>query len=266
MIKYVLAIAVGLTITSCKKSSVTQNIAKKETLIEVPAASTSKDSSIVYKTKTLIIQKLSNHVYSHTSFLNTDTFGKVPCNGMLVINKNEAIVFDTPADNSSSKELIDYVNKKLHSTIKALVPTHFHEDCIGGLEIFNKNKISSYASNKTIELLKNKKRKNIDIIKSFNDSLILNVGDKKLYAIYFGEGHTKDNIIGYFPEDKAIFGGCLIKELNANKGNLEDANTKEWSKTVQKIKLKYPQIEIVIPGHGKCGGAELFDYTIQLFK
>ena len=44
-----------------------------------------------------------------------------------------------------------------------------------------------------------------------------------------------------------------------------DANTDKWSETVRKIKLKYPNAKLVIPGHGKSGGTELFDYTIELF-
>jgi metallo-beta-lactamase class B len=35
---------------------------------------------------------------------------------------------------------------------------------------------------------------------------------------------------------------------------------------VRKIKEKYPEVKIVIPGHGKPGGTALFDYTIELFK
>ena len=41
--------------------------------------------------------------------------------------------------------------------------------------------------------------------------------------MYFGEGHTKDNIMGYFTEDQALFGGCLIKKVGASKGYLGDA-------------------------------------------
>ena len=101
---------------------------------------------------------------------------------------------------------------------------------------------------------------------TFDSYLILAIGDKKVYAEYFGEGHTKDNVIGYFPESNAIFGGCLIKSLGANKGYLGDANTDQWAGTVQQIKLKYPNAEIVIPGHGKPGGTELLEYTIKLFE
>jgi metallo-beta-lactamase class B len=100
----------------------------------------------------------------------------------------------------------------------------------------------------------------------FDNLLELKVGDKKVFAEFFGEGHTKDNVIGYFPDEKIVFGGCLIKESGAGKGNLEDANINDWPLTVAKLKEKYPDTKIAIPGHGKLGGTELFDYTIQLFE
>jgi metallo-beta-lactamase class B len=47
---------------------------------------------------------------------------------------------------------------------------------------------------------------------------------------------------------------------------LGDANISEWSGTVQSVKRKYGNAKIVLPGHGKPGGMELLDYTIELFK
>lgn len=223
------------------------------------------DSLTLYKTENLVIQKLSNHIYLHISFLKTNDFGKVACNGMIVVNKNEAIIFDTPSDNESAEELIIYLTKTLNCNIKAIIPTHFHKDCVGGLEKFNEFNIPSYASGKTIELLNKAGEQFSRPIKAFETKFSLKVGGKKVYTEYFGEGHTIDNIIGYYPEEKAIFGGCLIKETGATKGYLGDANTGSWSETVLKIKQKYPEVKIVIPGHGKWGGTELFDYTIKLF-
>ena len=221
-------------------------------------------SNIIYQSETLIITKLTNNTYLHTTFLETETFGKVACNGMIVVNKKEAVVFDTPADDLSTSELIKWMKKHLKCKIKAIIPTHFHEDCLGGLKEFDKNKVPSYASNKTIELAKGQ---NYTIPKiGFNDSLTLKVGDKKVIVKFFGEGHTKDNVVGYFPDDKVLFGGCLLKPLNAGKGYLGDANVSEWSETVEKIKNAYPDVKIVIPGHGNFGDQSLLDFTIQLFK
>lgn len=220
----------------------------------------------VYKTESLVIQKLSDHVYKHTSFLSTKDFGNVPCNGMIVIDDSEAIIFDTPTDDQTSGELIDYIVNNLKCKIKGVISTHFHEDCVGGIEKFNEYNIPVYASHTTIDLLGNKDRIFSKPINGFKDALTLHVGDEEVHAEYFGEGHTKDNIIGYFPKERILFGGCLIKEAGAGKGNLEDANTMKWPQTVQKIKQKYSETEIVIPGHGKVGGTELLDYTIKLFE
>lgn len=63
-----------------------------------------------------------------------------------------------------------------------------------------------------------------------------------------------------------MFGGCLIKELEASKGFLGDANVKEWSNTVEKVKMEYPNVKIVVPGHGEYGDKKLLDYTIKLFE
>lgn len=223
------------------------------------------DSLALYQTQNLTLQKLSNHIYAHISFLKTNDFGTVGCNGMIVVNENEAIIFDTPSNDQASEELIAYVNKTLNCKIKAIIPTHFHNDCVGGLEKFNESKIPAYASAKTIELLNQRGIKFSKPINSFDDKFSIKIGHKKVYAAYFGEGHTRDNIIGYFPDDNAIFGGCLIKETGASKGFLGDANINTWSETVRKIKQTYPRAKIVIPGHGKWGGTELFDYTINLF-
>jgi metallo-beta-lactamase class B len=218
----------------------------------------------VYKTKNLIITQISENSFQHTSFLQTESFGNVPCNGLIVSNQNEIVIFDTPTTDSSSEELIKWINETLHSKINAIIPTHFHDDCLGGLKAFHQHQIPSYSYYKTIEFAK---ENNSEIPQnSFKEPLLLKVGDKDIIAKHFGEGHTKDNVVGYFPHENTMFGGCLTKTLNANKGYLGDANVSEWSNTVKKIKLEYPNIKIVVPGHGKYGDIKLLDYTINLFK
>jgi metallo-beta-lactamase class B len=244
-----------------KKSSAKTWLTKQTMQI---AGAALNDTVILYKSDNLIIKKLSAHIYQHISFLNTESFGRVECNGMIVVNGHEAIIFDTPTNDTSSAELINYLVKTSY-TITAIIPTHFHDDCVGGLEKFNEYNIPCYASNQTMALLKNKGKLFSNPIHGFNKKLTLKVGDKKVYIKYFGEGHTKDNVVGYFPEDKAVFGGCLIKEVDAGKGYLGDANVAAWPATVTKVKKAYPNAKIVIPGHGETGGTELFDYTIKLF-
>ena len=217
------------------------------------------------ESKNLRIERVAENTFIHTSYLKTEKYGDFPCNGMLVMSDGEAIIYDTPIDDGAANELISWVTDDLKCKITAVVSTHFHTDCLGGLNAFHEKGIPSYSSFKTIELATKDSLATIPQ-NGFEDSLELNVGNKKIINEFLGEGHTTDNIIAYFPTDQVLFGGCLIKEVNAGKGNLADANTKAWPTTVNKIKSKYREANIIIPGHGKQGGPELLDYTIELFK
>ena len=218
----------------------------------------------VYKSNDLIVTQITENCYIHTSFKQTNDFGNVPCNGLIVTNSNEAIIFDTPTNELNSEELINLIKEKLNCKINALIPGHFHDDCLGGLKAFDKNDIPSYANYKTIELAK---ENNLNVPQnSFRDSLTLKVGNEKITAKFFGEGHTRDNVVGYFSSENVMFGGCLIKEIDASKGYLGDANVADWSETVEKVKNAYPNVKIVVPGHGEYGDKKLLDYTINLFK
>jgi glyoxylase-like metal-dependent hydrolase (beta-lactamase superfamily II) len=215
-----------------------------------------------YESDSLKIEQIGHNVYTHTSYLETKSLGTVPCNGMIYFNENEAIIFDTPINNKASSELIKWVGKK---KIKAIVVTHFHVDCLGGLKEFHSNGIESYSTEYTIKLAKESKKEVLPK-NGFDNQHKFQIGNEVVFAKYFGQGHTKDNSVGYIPSEKNLFGGCMIKSLNAPKGNLADANTSEWSMSVEKLKKELSDIEIVIPGHGKSGGTELLDYTINLFK
>ena len=247
IIKTLLLIVISLTIINCSFQKVEAYIPKE-----------------IYKSNDLIVTQITENSFVHISFLQTNDFGNVPCNGLIVRNNNEVIIFDTPTNDNNSEELINWIKETLHSKINAIIPGHFHDDCLGGLKAFHNNNIPSYANYKTIEFAK---EINSSVPKNgFKDSLTLKVGDENVIVKFFGEGHTRDNIVGYFPIENVMFGGCLIKEIDASKGYLGDANVADWSSTVEKVKKEYPDVKIIIPGHGEYGDKKLLDYTIDLFK
>lgn len=220
--------------------------------------------NVVYKSSRLMIIRIAESSYQHISYKQTQDYGNVPCNGLIVTGRNEAIVFDTPTTNEAAAELIDWLKNISRLKINAVIVTHFHDDSIGGLQAFHDLNIPSYAFSKTIELAK----ENNYVIpgNSFSESLILKAGEERVLAKFFGEGHTPDNVVGFFPKDGVLFGGCLLKEMNAGKGYLGDANLKAWPGTVESIKKEYPNVKIVVPGHGNTGDKELLTYTINLFR
>jgi metallo-beta-lactamase class B len=222
------------------------------------------DDAPVHRSEQLIIDRISAHCFIHTSYHQTDDFGNVPCNGLIVRDGNEVVVFDTPTKDAASEELISWIQNELHCSVKAVVPTHFHVDCLGGLEAFHARGIPSHAHAKTIELAA---ADSATVPQhAFSDSLVLIAGSERVLVRHFGEGHTVDNVVGYFTKEEVLFGGCMIKEIDASRGYLGDANVDAWSGTVERVKQAYPRVKLVVPGHGQYGDRRLLEYTIALFK
>ncbi len=233
-------------------------------LIVLQSCTIEKKNNIVYKTETLVIEQITPTIFKHKTYLQTQDFGNVGCNGMIYITDNKALVFDTPTSDTVSKELIDWITTKKKAEVSGVVVNHFHKDCLGGLNAFHEQGISSYANNLTITLAKAKNRTLPQ--NGFDGKLTLALGSHKVITQFLGEGHTKDNTVSYVEDEKVLYGGCMLKSLKASKGNLEDANVSAWSTTVTNVKTTFPNIKTVIPGHGKVGDTSLLDYTIQLFK
>lgn len=212
----------------------------------------------------LVVEQISPHVYIHHSYLETDSFGLVECNGMVISKGGKAIIVDTPTNEKSAKKLYDWIVEELNAEIIAVLPTHFHEDCLGGLEFYHEQGIPSYATSKTLKLAKSNQ---VTVPQNgFKSQMELSLDGSKVNCFYPGEGHTRDNMVVYFAQDSVLFGGCLIKSDGSNKGYLGDANVADWSQSVIKVKENFPDTKIVIPGHGQHGSTGLLDYTIQLFK
>jgi len=220
--------------------------------------------NLLYYSKALQIEQVTEKVFKHISYVDIAGRESYPCNGMIVIDKGEVVIFDTPVSDTASKELIDWLRTAKGLKIKAVVVNHFHADCLGGLETFKKRGVTSYSSNKTMKIASALGLPIPDY--GFEEALELTVGNILTVTGFHGKGHTMDNVVSYIPSEKVLFGGCLIKAMRASKGNLSDGDTLEWPRAVRNVKWAYPKVEYVIPGHGEHGGKELLDYTIELFE
>ena len=209
------------------------------------------------------IENIASSVYVHTSFLETSSFGHVPCNGVVFVSDREAIVVDTPVSDVASKQLLAWLRNN-DIRVRGVVVSHFHVDSLGGLDAFHEAGVPAYVSMATRRL--SGRDKWPSTTRFFDKQIRLEVGNTFVHNDFLGPGHSLDNIVSWFPDAKALFGGCLIKALGSGKGNMTDADVSRWSRTVMRVKATYGAAQWVIPGHGKAGGSELLDYTAKLFS
>jgi len=196
------------------------------------------------------IIKISANSYVHISYAQIPGFGRIGSNGFIFTDNREALLFDTPMNDSQTMQLVDWIKDSLKVRIVGFVPNHWHADCMGGLNYLNSIGIPSYANEKTIAIAKTK---NLPIPQhGFVDSLVLHLGNQKVISKYYGPAHTTDNIVTWIPSERILFGGCMVKELKSETlGNIADADLTEWPKTIARVIADYTSANIVIPGMGQ---------------
>jgi len=211
----------------------------------------------------LHILKLSEHIYIHRSYATVAPYGRFYSNGLIYVSSGACYVFDTPMTEEISQQLLDWIVKEQKLSIAGVIVNHFHEDCLGGLEVFHQAGIPSY-SGKMTQFLAELDTAVVPQV-GFKRRKTLRLSGEKIILYYPGEAHSRDNTVAWILKEKVLFGGCMVKSIKSGKGNLDDANVPAWPLTIKKVKEKFGDAHWVIPGHGKAGGIELLDFTISLF-
>ncbi len=214
--------------------------------------------------QTLEITRLNEKLYVYTTY-HTYKGKKVSANAMYLITSRGVVLFDSPWDQSQNQPLLDSIEKKHQLKVISVFATHSHEDRAGGFGFFNKVGIPTYASEETNAILKREGKPTA--LKIIDKRSKYKIGGEKFYVEYFGPGHTKDNLVVWFPKYKVLNGGCLIKSAESKDlGFVGEADVEAWPGTIMAIKNKHKQINSVIAGHDNWETPGALDKTLELLK
>lgn len=204
------------------------------------------------------IEQLEPELFLHKSYNHIQGYGLVSSNGLVLLDKQDAWIVDTPWNERDIKKLMDWI-KQNQWQLKGAIATHFHSDRAGGIGFLNNRGITTYATAQTNALLK------------FNHKplakLELNENEEPFPAslaqvFYPGPGHSEDNIVVWMTKSKTLYGGCLVRSLAAKGlGNTDDANLTQWPVSVKHLLGQYKNVKQVIPGHGARGDVSLLKHT-----
>ena len=85
-----------------------------------------------------------------------------------------------------------------------------------------------------------------------------------IHAFYLGPSHNADDIFVYFPQERVLYAGSILKE---HLGNLAFANLEEYPQTLQKLHQLHLEIGKIISGHWSAvHGPELIDQYLTMLN
>lgn len=213
----------------------------------------------------LKVTPIDSQFLVHTSYKMLD--GKlVPANGLIVNTPEGVMLVDATWDDRQAKQLLRWIKKHLKRKVFLCVITHSHADRIGGIAYLKKKKIDVES---TPEIAR---RAVADGFPSpttgFKNDMKFGIGENVDVRVFFpGQGHSPDNIVVWFPKERVLFGGCLIKSTDATDlGNIAEANLEEWPRTMKYLMEECPDPRWVIPGHFGWDKPGAMEHTVKLLE
>lgn len=212
----------------------------------------------------LAISRLTGDFYIYTTY-NNYKGTPFPSNGMYLVTDGGVVLIDTPWNPTQFQPLLDSIEKRHHKKAVICIATHSHDDRTAGLEYFKSKGIGTYSSQLTQKLCKANGEKQAEF--TFKNDTVFNIGGYKIETFYPGKGHTSDNIVVWFGKDKILYGGCFVKSTESpGLGNLADADTKAWPKSIKKVMARFPNPTFVIPGHQSWQDKRSLQHTLRLLS
>ena len=214
------------------------------------------------------------HLRGHLYVVEDEFYTKE--NSMVYVGDKSVSVIGATWTPNTAKQLVTEIRKISSAPITEVIDTNYHPDRAGGNAYFKAIGTEIVATEITQEQMARGWDDVIQFTRSaFPDypALPLVLPDKivnsdftlqdgRIRGIYLGPSHTQDGLFVYFPEEKVLYGNCILKEKI---GNLKYADLVEYPKTLRKLKALNLGYDTIIAGHySAVHGPELVDQYLAL--
>ena len=212
----------------------------------------------------LKISHLTGDFFIYTTY-NTYQESQVPANGMYVVTNKGVVMFDTPWDTTQFQPLLDSIKLRHNKMVVMCIATHWHSDKTAGLEYYRQQGIKTYTTALTDELSKKNNKKRAEFL--MTKDTVFNIGQYYFRTFYPGQGHTVDNIVIWFKQEKILYGGCLIKGADDdNLGYLGDGNVMEYASTLRKVQKEFREPRFIVIAHNDWKKIHSLSHSLKMAK
>lgn len=213
---------------------------------------------------TVELSRINDRVWVHTSYAQWEG-DVVGSNGLVVATDTSLVLIDTPWTPEQTAVLDGLIQDAFGAEISAAIVTHAHPDRMGGAPYLREAGIPITSLEIVAERAAETGYVVPDDVRS-GDRAELTVGGATFTIDHPGAGHTTDNLVVWIADHRVLFGGCLVKEERAvTLGNTNEADVVAWPRSLELVAERYPDADVVVPGHGAWGDLGLIDHTRGLF-
>lgn len=208
-------------------------------------------------------------------YVAEDTF-YAPENSMVYVGAHDVTVIGATWTPQTAQLLHERIRALTALPVRQVLLTNYHQDRAGGTAYWLSIGAEVLATQRTQQLLELHWDRLIrDIRSTYLDYPVLPIAcpsrtiqtdaslqDGAIRTLYLGPSHTADGLFVYFPEQRVLYGGCILKE---QLGNLDSADVQEYPHTLRRLVALGLPFDCIVSGHwSPVHGPELIDTYLRL--
>jgi cyclase len=183
-------------------------------------------------------------------------------NSGLLVTDSAVVVIDTKMGGDAD-DLHKMAVEKAKGKKIVVINTHYHGDHVKGNHLYPGSEI--YIGRYEPAFLQAQVEAEDMPNRFVADSLVLNMGNETVMLYNMGQAHTFNDMVVYLANRNIIFTGDLVfYHVNPVLMTKSGANIHKWMTVLEILRVRW-QNPIVVPGHGKVGGKEMFDDLLTYF-
>lgn len=214
---------------------------------------------------TVDIMPLMPGVWLHRSYHTFENGLRYGSNGLIVDQGDGLLLIDTAWGPEKTHTLLANIMAAIGKPVTAAVVTHAHDDRLGGADILKAKGVKVYAHPETIRLasLEGNPVPDVALSLSLAPGSTARLGTVDI--VFAGAAHAPDNVVVWLPDQKILFGGCLVRALESRRIPVVlGVDGPAWVLTAERLLARYSKTKLVVPGHGRVGSAALLAHTHRL--
>ena len=213
------------------------------------------------------LREIRDGVWIHVSTQRIGDGLVFPSNGLVVRDGDGLLLVDPAWGPENTTALLAAIEAEIGLPVRRAISTHFHDDRVAGADVLRAAGVAVYATPLTRRLAAEEGNAvPAEVLDGLDEAgAAVRLGPVEVF--YPGAGHAPDNLVVYVPAAAVLFGGCAVHEASRETaGNVEDADLDAWPDAIRRVQARYPDAEVVVPGHGAPGGLELLDHSITVVE
>jgi len=191
--------------------------------------------------------------------LSESVFRRGTSSNVFVVTSEGIIVIDGTCAGGGQEWLKAELERRYDVPVKYVVLSHDHEMHICGTQVYGDTAVTIAHRNARPHIVRERRNSAVPDI-TFEDSMDIHLGGKKVVLYYFGPTHSDNLIQVHVPDEGILVAPDIVRSGRAL--GLPDFRDSEVHNLVRALRelARLDDVEVVVPGHGAVGTQESFDY------